>query len=885
MRTATAPSFLLFARRSTRAHTHTHTHTQAVEHEDATEDCQRLRRERNEAQDKLADIVEIQQQPQHQQQQQQPQEPGSPAPASASTAALEQKLSELAEQNSVLINGLHEAEKETERAKEKADQKIVCALPKTPLLNHPTHNTPSPQAALLEEQQRSSPRGVGADAELQEWSTRCSELRDKLAELQTRTAAAERSLAEEQQRAEDYAYLAKEMTQRADELELRVAAIDAQAEAAAPAAAAEPAVPARAAEEAEAALKAEVDALKRTVGEFKSKNIFLAVDQKQLVVKFQDAEAKCAQLKRHVETLQQQFAEEKQQKDTEIEGYQRQIQHLSVGAGTPRRADGASASPVDSPVFLHHEAAEEQERHRVAEGFNGIIDELRTELTHTQDELQEQLRINASLRCQIEEMREERQRLGIADEPLGRVSARQLSQAQAAAAAAAAATAPQQQHRQNRHRHPQPHDSYAEENTEYNEIASRVAGQQQPPTLQQQQRGRRSSWRDTGDASTHQAPHAHHDDAADAEGDEFLRLQIANLDELTRVLGRKARGVAQEARLLGQLNIQSDALKVKLDTAGQRQANDARRQPASAAGAAENAVAHANTTLVELLRDTFEQDASLLSHKNVELKASVDSLRQTYAKIIQMLGNQDGAGADAGGGGAVGGDSAGSRTTESDVENIALRCVVRLVAEQVRTRDEKIQRLRDRYVKLRTESPSARTRGAHTNAALQPGGVNVADVVADLSEAFAKVQRLAELLDATPVPTAAAQQLESVEEFCAGLLLKYSSGKQGFVSSSATYRQAKKHAQQQHQQQQQQQHPSLRAEKGAAAPAAVEPPRLADSSGTMLAMARGLSARHASQRRHPSAGDKDAATAGAPVIKARGQRTPALAGLLPSRAM
>eukprot|EP01059_Diplonema_ambulator_P020896 TRINITY_DN3484_c0_g2_i5.p1 TRINITY_DN3484_c0_g2~~TRINITY_DN3484_c0_g2_i5.p1 ORF type:complete len:1202 (+),score=515.41 TRINITY_DN3484_c0_g2_i5:1290-4895(+) len=145
--------------------------------------------------------------------------------------------------------------------------------------------------------------------------------------------------------------------------------------------------------------------------------------------------------------------------------------------------------------------------------------------------------------------------------------------------------------------------------------------------------------------------------------------------------------------------------------------------------------------LLMSLRHAFEHDTVKLDTKSQELKKSIKQLQEAYGNVLALV------------------RTGGGRDVEKDVENAALKCVVQLVADQLKVKEKKYQKLRDRY---NSERESVATGG-------QP---RWGEVLTDVTEVFGKVQDLREILD----PYTAPREVEELEEFCGGLVIKYSLG-------------------------------------------------------------------------------------------------------------
>ena len=555
---------------------------------------------------------------------------------------------------------------------------------------------------------------------MRDWQRRCRDLEDRLAQAREAVVAAEQSAAQQAEAAEDYKQIAKEMTQKGDELEEEVAGLQAALGSAQEIQAEQAATLAQQAEkttppsEQDATpsdtptvaqltqqvvfLKEQNSALRKTIADFKSRNMFLALDKNELVDQFTEAESKATTLRKQAEALQATLAEERkvnEQKDSEIEQYKTEILHLSKGYTPAKENQNQSfQTPPSQPAAYDDSPAYESQEL--------LLENTRQELHNMTEEYREQLRINSALRLQIEDMSEG-------------LRGQRMSDAHAEAVDAVRGT-------------PQSGAWRGAGNTntiQHSGVSpSRSATQRHIPSPQNTSH---STMQDTS----------------------LYQTQLDNLEEVAQFLQLRTLGVEADAAVVEALNDQTSRVKrdfEKVDAMLQSEDGD--------------------RALLEGLRTMFDRDTGVLHEKNSQLQSSILKLQQAYKHILGILHT---------------GQHAASRrpqpqqsntSKDAEVENVALRCVVQLVAGQLKLRDDKLRRLREKHARVvadvRHSSGSGNT--------VSSGGarkIAVHDVVSDLTEVFARVQALAQHVE-QDLPSLVLPDMDLLEEHASALVLKYS---------------------------------------------------------------------------------------------------------------
>eukprot|EP01064_Diplonema_japonicum_P004189 TRINITY_DN12742_c0_g1_i5.p1 TRINITY_DN12742_c0_g1~~TRINITY_DN12742_c0_g1_i5.p1 ORF type:complete len:2153 (+),score=740.27 TRINITY_DN12742_c0_g1_i5:3239-9697(+) len=492
-------------------------------------------------------------------------------------------------------------------------------------------------------------RGVGYEAEQQEWKLRHDQLEDVVAELRGSLADAELQAETNNQTAEDYKTIAKEMTGKADiaedacrdvaeqiallkedkeHLKTQMIAMKSQL-----GANRESDDSARvAALQAKLATSNELVAqLRKTIAEFKSKNMFLTIDKNQLVDRFAEAESKVTNLKDHAIALKQRLSvakKESQQKEVEILQWKQKCDSVTnelslIQSGSPTPIKHVHHSSHDSMLPLPVWEDGDQLKRR------------NDELQEMTDAYQQQLRVNTKLRQELEELEEKQV----------------------------------------------------------------MAGQ----------------------------------------ADNMSKEQSDALRNIAAILRSKTLELEADATAISELN--DERSKVKADF--KKMENLLRMERLSS---------REDEELLKSLKSAFELDTTKLDNKSVELKASIKRLQAAYAHVLNLVKNTD-----------VKGD-------DKDIENAALKCVVQLVADQMKTKESKYRQLQDRFTEMaefphRNVSPQ---RSVSPRRCMEPGW---GEVLTDVTDIFGKVQDLRPVTDPYGI-----NEVEKLEEFCGGLVIKYSIG-------------------------------------------------------------------------------------------------------------
>ena len=167
---------------------------------------------------------------------------------------------------------------------------------------------------------------------------------------------------------------------------------------------------------------------------------------------------------------------------------------------------------------------------------------------------------------------------------------------------------------------------------------------------------------------------------------------------------------------------------------------------------------HQEQQLLSELRRTFEENSMLLGAKSDELQRDLQRVQAAYSSLASP------------GESPIAHDS----TIDSDhnidvlnvsapgnlhIENVALKCVIQLIAGQLKTLEAKYKKLKGQYGNK-----------SYSNQ-LVPAP---AQVISDFTEVLGRVQYIRGLVDSEQLECSYYNDIEDLEEFCSSLLVRYS---------------------------------------------------------------------------------------------------------------